>query len=81
MCAKTRTPILHTPVGVAESGWATVVEPPLEPELEPLKEISIWLFKIWEPKTTTFGGIYCTAPFKISVRFTHTLLVGAQCHA
>ena len=32
-------------VGLAESGWATLVEP-LEPELEPLKEISIWLFKI-----------------------------------
>jgi len=37
-------------VGLAESGWATVVEPPLEPELEPLKEILIWLFKIWSQK-------------------------------
>jgi len=49
--------------GLAESGWATLVEPPLEPELEPLfKEIPIWLFKIW-PKTTTFKWHlqYCTS--------------------
>jgi hypothetical protein len=34
-------------LGLAESGWATLVEPPMEPELEPLKEIPIWLFKNW----------------------------------